>query len=131
MILMMTLMSLTYTVASARNYVDSTGDKPKIEYVKVNMPAEIRLYSGDSIQVQIRAINPELMDLIHYDIDENKKFINFWIDGYRYDEILNMNPKDIRIAIVSPQELQVRTNNGLLLTNYPNKKKSAINYEND
>ena len=56
----MAFMSLTYTFASVNNYVDTTGDKLRIEYVKVNMPAVIKLYEGDSIQVQIRTTDEYL-----------------------------------------------------------------------
>ena len=130
-ILMMAFMSLTYTFASVKNYVDTTGDKLRIEYVKVNMPAVIKLYEGDSIQVQIRTTDEYLRNNIHYHIDDEKKMINIWIENYNFDEINSMDYKDVRIAIVAPEELKVQTSNKSLLTQYSYKKTLAIDYANN
>ena len=127
----MTFMSLTYTFASVKNYVDTTGDKLRIEYVKVNMPAVIKLYEGDSIQVQIRTTDEYLRNNIHYHIDDEKKMINIWIENYNFDEINSMNYKDVRIAIVAPEELKVQTSNKSLLTQYSYKKTLATDYANN
>ena len=127
----MAFMSLTYTFASVKNYVDTTGDKLRIEYVKVNMPAVIKLYEGDSIQVQIRTTDEYLRNNIHYHIDDEKKMINIWIENYNFDEINSMDYKDVRIAIVAPEELKVQTSNKLLLTQYSYKKTLAIDYANN
>lgn len=127
----MTFMSLTYTFASVKNYVDTTGDKLRIEYVKVNMPAVIKLYEGDSIQVQIRTTDEYLRNNIHYHIDDEKKMINIWIENYNFDEINSMDYKDVRIAIVAPEELKVQTSNKLLLTQYSYKKTLATDYANN
>lgn len=127
----MTFMSLTYTFASVKNYVDTTGDKLRIEYVKVNMPAVIKLYEGDSIQVQIRTIDEYLRKNIHYHIDDEKKMINIWIENYNLDEINNIDSKDVRIAIVAPEELKVQTSNKSLLTQYSYKKTLATDYANN
>lgn len=130
-ILMMAFMSLTYTFASVKNYVDTTGDKLRIEYVKVNMPAVIKLYEGDSIQVQIRTTDEYLRNNIHYHIDDEKKMINIWIENYNFDEINSMDYKDVRIAIVAPEELKVQTSNKSLLTQYSYKKTLATDYANN
>ena len=127
----MTFMSLTYTFASVKNYVDTTGDKLRIEYVKVNMPAVIKLYEGDSIQVQIRTTDEYLRNNIHYHIDDEKKMINIWIENYNFDEINSMDYKDVRIAIVAPEELKVQTSNKSLLTQYSYKKTLATDYANN
>ena len=127
----MAFMSLTYTFASVKNYVDTTGDKLRIEYVKVNMPAVIKLYEGDSIQVQIRTIDEYLRKNIHYHIDDEKKMINIWIENYNLDEINSMDYKDVRIAIVAPEELKVQTSNKSLLTQYSYKKTLATDYANN
>ena len=127
----MAFMSLTYTFASVKNYVDTTGDKLRIEYVKVNMPAVIKLYEGDSIQVQIRTTNEYLRNNIQYDIDDEKKMINIWIENYNFDEINSMDYKDVRIAIVAPEELKVQTSNKSLLTQYSYKKTLATDYANN
>ena len=127
----MAFMSLTYTCASVKNYVDTTGDKLRIEYVKVNMPAVIKLYEGDSIQVQIRTTDEYLRNNIHYHIDDEKKMINIWIENYNFDEINSMDYKDVRIAIVAPEELKVQTSNKSLLTQYSYKKTLATNYANN
>ena len=127
----MTFMSLTYTFASVKNYVNTTGDKLRIEYVKVNMPAVIKLYEGDSIQVQIRTTDEYLRNNIHYHIDDEKKMINIWIENYNFDEINSMDYKDVRIAIVAPEELKVQTSNKSLLTQYSYKKTLATNYANN
>ena len=127
----MTFMSLTYTFASVKNYVNTTGDKLRIEYVKVNMPAVIKLYEGDSIQVQIRTTDEYLRNNIHYHIDDENKMINIWLENYNFDEINSMDYKDVRIAIVAPEELKVQTSNKSLLTQYSYKKTSAIDYANN
>ena len=127
----MAFMSLTYTFASVKNYVDTTGDKLRIEYVKVNMPAVIKLYEGDSIQVQIRTTDEYLRNNIHYHIDDENKMINIWIENYNLDEINNINSKDVRIAIVAPEELKVQTSNKSLLTQYSYKKTLATDYANN
>lgn len=127
----MAFMSLTYTFASVKNYVDTTGDKLRIEYVKVNMPAVIKLYEGDSIQVQIRTIDEYLKKNIHYHIDDENKMINIWIENYNLDEINNIDSKDVRIAIVAPEELKVQTSNKSLLTQYSYKKTLATDYANN
>ena len=127
----MAFMSLTYTFASVKNYADTTGDKLRIEYVKVNMPAVIKLYEGDSIQVQIRTTDEYLRNNIHYNIDDEKKMINIWIENYNFDEINSMDYKDVRIAIVAPEELKVQTSNKSLLTQYSYKKTLATNYANN
>ena len=127
----MAFMSLTYTFASVKNYVDTTGDKLRIEYVKVNMPAVIKLYEGDSIQVQIRTTDEYLRNNIHYHIDDEKKMINIWIENYNFDEINSMDYKDVRIAIVAPEKLKVQTSNKSLLTQYSYKKTLAIDYANN
>lgn len=127
----MAFMSLTYTFASVKNYVDTTGDKLRIEYVKVNMPAVIKLYEGDSIQVQIRTTDEYLRNNIHYHIDDEKKMINIWIENCNFDEINSMDYKDVRIAIVAPEELKVQTSNKSLLTQYSYKKTLATDYANN
>ena len=127
----MAFMSLTYTFASVKNYVDTTGDKLRIEYVKVNMPAVIKLYEGDSIQVQIRTTDEYLRKNIYYNIDDKNKMINIWIENYNFDEINSMNYKDVRIAIVAPEELKVQTSNKSLLTQYSYKKTLATDYANN
>ena len=127
----MAFMSLTYTFASVKNYVDTTGDKLRIEYVKVNMPAVIKLYEGDSIQVQIRTTDEYLRKNIHYHIDDEKKMINIWLENYNFDEINNIDSKDVRIAIVAPEELKVQTSNKSLLTQYSYKKTLATDYANN
>lgn len=124
-------MSLTYTFASVKNYVDTTGDKLRIEYVKVNMPAVIKLYEGDSIQVQIRTTDEYLRNNIHYHIDDENKMINIWLENYNFDEINSMDYKDVRIAIVAPEELKVQTSNKSLLTQYSYKKTLATDYANN
>ena len=124
-------MSLTYTFASVKSYADTTGDKLRIEYVKVNMPAVIKLYEGDSIQVQIRTTDEYLRKNIYYNIDDKNKMINIWIENYNFDEINSMNYKDVRIAIVAPEELKVQTSNKSLLTQYSYKKTLAIDYANN
>ena len=127
----MAFMSLTYTFASVKNYVDTTGDKLRIEYVKVNMPAVIKLYEGDYIQVQIRTIDEYLRKNIHYHIDDENKMINIWLENYNFDEINNIDSKDVRIAIVAPEELKVQTSNKSLLTQYSYKKTLATDYANN
>ena len=127
----MAFMSLTYTFASVKNYVVTTGDKLRIEYVKVNMPAVIKLYEGDSIQVQIRTTDEYLRKNIYYNIDDKNKMINIWIENYNFDEINSMDYKDVRIAIVAPEELKVQTSNKSLLTQYSYKKTLAIDYANN
>lgn len=127
----MAFMSLTYTFASVKNYVDTTGDKLRIEYVKVNMPAVIKLYEGDSIQVQIRTTDEYLRNNIHYHIDDENKMINIWLENYNFDEINSMDYKDVRIAIVAPEELKVQTSNKSLLTQYSYKKTLATDYANN
>ena len=127
----MTFMSLTYTFASVKSYADTTGDKLRIEYVKVNMPAVIKLYEGDSIQVQIRTTDEYLRKNIYYNIDDKNKMINIWIENYNFDEINSMDYKDVRIAIVAPEELKVQTSNKSLLTQYSYKKTLAIDYANN
>ena len=124
-------MSLTYTFASVKSYADTTGDKLRIEYVKVNMPAVIKLYEGDSIQVQIRTTDEYLRKNIYYNIDDKNKMINIWIENYNFDEINSMDYKDVRIAIVAPEELKVQTSNKSLLTQYSYKKTLATNYANN
>ena len=127
----MAFMSLTYTFASVKSYAYTTGDKLRIEYVKVNMPAVIKLYEGDSIQVQIRTTDEYLRKNIHYHIDDEKKMINIWIENYNLDEINNIDSKDVRIAIVAPEELKVQTSNKSLLTQYSHKKTLATDYANN
>ena len=127
----MAFMSLTYTFASVNSYADTTGDKLRIEYVKVNMPAVIKLYEGDSIQVQIRTTDEYLRKNIYYNIDDKNKMINIWIENYNFDEINSMDYKDVRIAIVAPEELKVQTSNKSLLTQYSYKKALAIDYANN
>ena len=127
----MAFMSLTYTFASVKNYVNTTGDKLRIEYVKVNMPAVIKLYEGDSIQVQIRTTDEYLRKNIYYNIDDKNKMINIWIENYNFDEINSMDYKDVRIAIVAPEELKVQTSNKSLLTQYSYKKTLATDYANN
>lgn len=127
----MAFMSLTYTFASVKSYADTTGDKLRIEYVKVNMPAVIKLYEGDSIQVQIRTTDEYLRKNIYYNIDDKNKMINIWIENYNFDEINSMDYKDVRIAIVAPEELKVQTSNKSLLTQYSYKKTLATDYANN
>lgn len=129
--MIMTLMSFTYTIASENNFVDNTDDKTKIEVVKVDMPAQIKLYSGDSIEVQIRAIDLKLQKSIHYDIDENKKLLNIWIDGMNAEDIYDINSNDIIISIVTPNEVDVKTNSNLLVAYSHYKKKTTTDYENN
>lgn len=131
MIMIITLISFTYTIASENNFVDNTDDKPKIEVIKVDMPAQIKLYSGDSIHVQIRAINSELQKSIRYDIDENKKLLNIWIDGLNIEDIYNINSDDIRISIITPNEVNIKTNSNLLVAYSNDKKKTTTDYENN
>ena len=54
-----------------------------------------------------------------------------WIENYNFDEINSMDYKDVRIAIVAPEELKVQTSNKSLLTQYSYKKTLATDYANN
>ena len=127
MILMMTIMSFNFAIATNVTY-----NKSVIECVKVNIPAVLKFYSGDSVQVQIRTKYKYLQDNIRYRIDDKNRMINIWIENYNAEDINNLESKNIQIAIVAPKELKIKTNNNFLLTSHStNKKNSAVSYENN
>ena len=74
----------------------------------------------------------KLSKYIQYvEIDDETKMINIWIENYNFDEINSMDYKDVRIAIVAPEELKVQTSNKSLLTQYSYKKTLATDYANN
>ena len=79
----------------------------------------------------IRTTDEYLRKNIYYNIDDKNKMINIWIENYNFDEINSMDYKDVRIAIVAPEELKVQTSNKSLLTQYSYKKTLAIDYANN
>ena len=79
-------MPLTYTLAT-----NSFDNNQKIEYVKIDMPAIVKLYTGDSIQVKIRSNDRNIQDNIKYRIDKDKKSIYIWLENFISDEIFNID----------------------------------------
>ena len=125
-ILMMALMPLSHTLAT-----NSFDNKQKIEYVKIDMPAIVKLYTGDSIQVKIRSNDRNIQDNIKYRIDKDKKSIDIWLENFIPDEIFNIDSKNIRIAISSPKDLKIKTDSNLSIKYYSYKKNFGTSYENE
>lgn len=119
-------MPLTYTLAT-----NSFDNNQKIEYVKIDMPAIVKLYTGDSIQVKIRSNDKNIQDNIKYRIDKDKKSIDIWLENFIPDEIFNIDSKNIRIAISSPKDLKIKTDSNLSLKYYSYKKNFGTSYENE
>jgi len=109
--------------ANAATSLNDNLNKPTIEQVIVNVPSNIFVYPGDSLNYNIRTLNRELYNSIKTKIIDNKLLIEF--DNY---ELLDnyINPKDIKINIQAPNEIKIRTNSDKLVAE--SEKKLATNY---
>lgn len=134
--MIMTIMSFAYASASAENFVDPTNENPCIEYVsdstfktiKVEIPSRVHIYKGDTFDIGIRTLDHELLNKIKYNINNNT--LNIWIDNLLPDELYDLDSNNIRISIMVPEEVSVKTNSNLQLVNY-NTNKRLTSHEND
>lgn len=96
--------------------------------IKVGIPAKIKIYQGEEFEIGIRTIDNQLQELIKYEISDST--LNIWLDNYVPEDIYNLDSESIRIAIIVPNEVNIKTNNSLVATSKTHKKKTT-NYENN
>ena len=100
-----------------------------IEKAIVNVPSYVSVYEGDSFDIKIRTINKELYNLIKYEIKDNKLYIDLEGDTYLINDQI-LNPEDIRINIQVPHDIEIKTNNYMLVAE-SHKNNKATNDENN
>jgi len=118
--------SLVCFNANATQYIDDSSNKPNIERIVVNVPSTVKLYPGDSIDVNIRTYDKDLYDNIKYTIHNKILYIDLLDQKYLEDQLIE--PDDVRINIQVPNNVENIGTDSYLLVATVNKNNKATNY---
>lgn len=124
----MTLM-MSFTMFANQNISDTLFENANVKIIKVNAPAKIRIYNDDSFRFLIRSNNEYINNRIKYSIVDST--LNVWIDKLTSEEIAQLTPENLIIAISAPHDIDIKTTKSLLITSKHDKKKKLTNYENN
>lgn len=115
------------------NAVDNKTTKEHVENVYINtlnidVPANVHVYTGERFRFSIKSNNEYIEKRIRYSVQDST--FNIWLDNISNDDLVELNPNNLRIAIMLPNEVDIKTNKRLLITSKSNKKKNLTNNEN-
>jgi len=112
--------------ANATQYINDEIDKTDIERIVVNVPSTVKIYPGDSIDLNIRTYNKDLYDNIKYEIHNKILYIDLLDQKYLEDQLIE--PSDVRINIQVPHNVENIGTDSYLLVATVNKNNKATNY---
>jgi len=112
--------------ANATQYIDDSSNKPNIEKIVVNVPSTVKLYPGDSIDVNIRTYDKDLYDNIKYTIYNKILYIDLLDQKYLEDQLIE--PSDVMINIQVPNNVENIGTDSYLLVATVNKNNKATNH---
>ena len=111
---------------NATQYINDEINKTDIERIVVNVPSIVKIYPGDSIDLNIRTYDKDLYDNIKYEIHNKILYINLLDQKYLEDQLVE--PDDVRINIQVPNNVENIGTDSYLLVATVNKNNKATNY---
>lgn len=111
---------------NATQYINDEIDKTDIERIVVNVPSTVKIYPGDSIDLNIRTYDKDLYDNIKYEIHNKILYIDLLDQKYLEDQLIE--PSDVRINIQVPHNVENIGTDSYLLVATVNKNNKATNY---
>lgn len=128
MILVFTLMMFSFNNVYALNERLATKYNENIDSVSVSIPATIKVIKGDSLDnfmIQINTSDDVVKRSIIHEVKDGILYIRP-VNIIKYEEMEHINPKDIRIRIVSPNnKLNIGTRKGFTITSSDKKDDSG------
>ena len=111
---------------NATQYINDEINKTDIERIVVNVPSTVKIYPGDSIDLNIRTYDKDLYDNIKYEIHNKILYIDLLDQKYLEDQLIE--PSDVRINIQVPNNVENIGTDSYLLVATVNKNNKATNY---
>lgn len=111
---------------NASQYINDEINKTDIERIVVNVPSTVKIYPGDSIDLNIRTYDKDLYDNIKYEIHNKILYIDLLDQKYLEDQLIE--PSDVRINIQVPHNIENIGTDSYLLVATVNKNNKATNY---
>lgn len=111
---------------NATQYINDEINKTDIEQIVVNVPSIVKIYPGDSIDLNIRTYDKDLYDNIKYEIHNKILYIDLLDQKYLEDQLIE--PDDVRINIQVPNNVENIGTDSYLLVATVNKNNKATNY---
>ena len=110
MMMLMILASITYANTSnidvQRDFKYINNDTI-VNTVNVGMPSTLRICEGDKFEIDIKSV---LNDVNKIKYEFNGSTLDIWVDNMTHDDIYNLNEKETRITIMTPNKnMKVRT----------------------
>lgn len=110
MMMFMILTSITYANTSnidvQRDFKYINNDTI-VNTVNVGMPSTLRICEGDKFEIDIKSV---LNDVNKIKYEFNGSTLDIWVDNMTHDDIYNLNEKETRITIMTPNKnMKVRT----------------------
>lgn len=133
MMMLMILASITYANASIidvqRDFKYINNDTI-VNTVNVGMPSTLRICEGDKFEIDIKSV---LNDANKIKYEFNGSTLDIWVDNMAHDDIYNLNEKETRITIMTPNKnTKVRTfDSNLQVTSNLFKKKDIASNGNN
>lgn len=135
--MLVTLASMTYTMASTYNkfipnevkIIERIYDKDGINTIKIGIPSIISIYENETFEINVRTDEEYLNNKIKYDIKDS--VLTIWAENLDYEEIQNVEEKNIRIKIMTPNtKLKINAlNNDLQIISKKTKNNEFANNE--
>ena len=135
--MLVTLASMTYTMASTYNkfipnevkIIEHIYDNGEFNTIKIGIPSIISIHENETFEINVRTDEEYLDNKIKYDIKDSTLVI--WAENINYDEVQNLNEKNIRIKIMTPNtKLKINAlNNDLQIISKKTKNNEFANNE--
>ena len=109
------IMMFSFNNAYAVNERLATMYVENIDSVSIHIPATIKVIEGDSFMIQINTSDAVYNKSIMHEVKDGVLYVRP-INIIKYDEMEHINPKDIRIRIVSPNKVSIGTRKGFTIT---------------
>ena len=137
LVMLVTLASMTYTMASTYNkfipnevkIIEHIYDNDEFNTIKIGIPSIISIHENETFEINVRTDEEYLDNKIKYDIKDSTLVI--WAENINYDEVQNLNEKNIRIKIMTPNtKLKINAlNNDLQIISKKTKNNEFANNE--
>ena len=138
--MLVVLASMTNLMASSNINYEYNGvniieriidDNKNFNIIKIGIPSTITIKENDTFDINIRTNEEYLSDKIKYVIKDSTLVI--WAENIDYEEIQNLEEKNIRITIMAPNtKLKINTlNNDLQVISEKPKNTGFAKHENN
>ena len=138
--MLVVLASMTNLMASSNINYEYNGvniieriidDNKNFNIIKIGIPSTITIKENDTFDINIRTNEEYLSDKIKYVIKDSTLVI--WAENIDYEEIQNLEEKNIRITIMAPNtKLKINTlNNDLQVISEKSKNTRFAKHENN